>query len=113
MAIGSTTDIVRARFETARESAFGSITSSFTRIGSVFEDPFSITWVHNYTDVFIDFSISFQGLTTTFSLEPGGKLTADMVTNQIQISSGESAWCKYRTGAPTSGFVQICAVTPV
>jgi len=107
------TSIVRAKFETAREMAFGSITNSFTRIGAVFDLNFSIVYVQNFTDVIIDFSISFEGLTTTFSLAPGGIICSDMISNQIEISSGESAWCKYRTGAPTSGFVQVSSVTPV
>lgn len=109
----TTNGVVRAKYETARETAFGSITSSLTRIGSVFDAPFSIVYIHNYTDVYIDFSISYDGLSVCFTLEPGGKLTSDMNTNQIQISAGESAWCQYRTGAPTTGFVQVAAVTPV
>lgn len=103
----------RAQFATARETAFGAITSSFTRIGTAFAANFGVLYVQNFTDVTIDFSISFDGLTTTFSLEAGGKLTADMFTNNMQVSIGESAWCKYRTGAPSSGFVQVSVVSPV
>lgn len=109
----TTNGIVRAKFETARETAFGSITNTFTRIGTAFELNYSVLFVQNFTDVIIDFSISYDGLTTTFSLAPNGTLTADMDTNQVQTSSGESAWCKYRTGAPTSGFVQIAAISAV
>jgi len=106
--------IVRGKFETAREMAFGSITSSFTQIGDVFEDPFSIVYVQNFTDVVIDFSISYEGLTTTFSLAPStGTFAADMIANGLQISSGEAAWCKYRTGAASSGFVQVVAIKAV
>jgi hypothetical protein len=107
------TAIVRAKFETARETAFGSITSSFTRIGSVFDANFGIVYVQNFTDVVIDFSISFDGLTTTFSLAPSGIICADMLANSMQISVGESAWCKYRSTPPSSGFVQVSTVTPV
>lgn len=109
----TTNGIVRARFEVARETAFGSITSSFTKIGSTFADNFSVLYVQNFTDVIIDFSISYAGTDLTFSLQPGGTLTSDMDSNQVQISTGESAWCKYRTGAPTSGFVQVAAITAV
>lgn len=104
--------IPRGKFETARELAFGSITSSFTAIGTPFASNFGILYVQNFTDVVIDFSVSFDGLTTTFSLESGGKLTTDMFTNNMQVSLGESAWCKYRSGAPTSGFVQVSVVSP-
>lgn len=109
----TTNGVVRAKFETARETAFGAITNSFTRIGTVFDLNFSVLYVQNFTDVIIDFSVSYDGLTTTFSLAPLGTLTSDMDTNQIQISAGESAWCKYRSGAPTSGFVQVAAISAV
>ena len=105
--------IVRAKFETARETAFGSITSSFTRIGTAFDASFSILYIQNFTDQIMDFSVSFDGLTTTFSLAPAGIIASDMITNQVQISAGESAWVKYRSTPPASGFVQVAAVTPV
>jgi len=111
--ISNSTAIVRAKFETAREMAFGSITNSFTKIGTTFDANFSVVYVQNFTDVIIDFSISFDGLTTTFSLAPSGIICTDMIANSMQVSVGESAWCKYRTGAPTSGFVQVSTVTPV
>jgi len=92
---------------------FGDITNAFTQIGTVFTDNFSVLYVQNFTDVVIDFSISFAGTDITFSLSPQGSLTSDMDTNQVQISKGEAAWCKYRSGAPTSGFVQVAAITAV
>ena len=104
--------IVRAKFEDARETAFGGITSSFTKIGTTFDANFSVIYVQNFTDVIIDFSISFSGLTTTFSLAPSGIICTDMIANSMQVSIGESAWCKYRAGAPSSGFVQVVTVTP-
>lgn len=110
--VESNTTIVRGKFDTARETAFGSITSSFTRIGTVFALPFSVLYLQNFTDQIMDFSVSYDGLTTTFSLAPGGAISTDMITNSVQISAGESAWVKYRT-APASGFVQVSAVTPV
>lgn len=109
----NTDNVVRARFEVAREMAFGAITGSFTKIGTSFADNFSVLYVQNFTDVIIDFSISYAGTDVTFSLAPMGTLTSDMDTNQVQISQGESAWCKFRTGAPSSGFVQISAITGV
>lgn len=104
--------IVRAKFITAQETAFGSITSSFTQIGAVFSVPFSVLYVQNFTDQIMDFSISFAGLSTTFSLAPNGIIATDMISNQVQVSKGEAAWVKYRSTPPTSGFVQVSAVTP-
>ena len=49
------TTIPRARFEPAREMAFGDITSSFTMIGTEFETNFGILYVQNFTDKTIDF----------------------------------------------------------
>ena len=100
----------RAKFETAREMAFGDIDSVMTQIGDPFDDNFGILWVQNFTDVYIDFSISFDGATVTFSLEPLGKLSADLYTNTLEVSAGEAAWCQYRDGAPSEGFVQVSVV---
>jgi len=112
MSISVYSQISRAQFETARELAFGSITSSMTQIGSTFSTNFGILYVQNFTDQLIDFSISYAGLTVTFSLEAGGKLTTDMFTNNLQVAVGESAWCKYRSTPPGSGFVQVSVVSP-
>ena len=104
---------VRGKYITALETGYADITSSFTIIGAPFTTSFSNIGVQNFTDVIIDFSISYDGLTTTFSLAPNGTNKDDLVTNQVQIAVGESAWCKYRSGAPTLGFVQVSAITPV
>jgi hypothetical protein len=109
----TTNGVVRAKFDVAREKAFGDITNSFTKIGTTFDLNFSVLYVQNFTDVNIDFSISYDGVDITFTLAPNGTLTSDMDTNQVQISKGESAWCKYRTGAPSSGFVQVAAISAV
>ena len=106
------TTIPRARFEPAREMAFGDITSSFTMIGTEFETNFGILYVQNFTDKTIDFSISFDGADVTFSLAAGEKLATDMFTNNLEIARGEAAWCQYRDAAPTSGFVQVVLISP-
>lgn len=103
--------IVRAKFGTAQELAYGSITSSMTAIGAPFPVSFGILYVQNFTDVIIDFSISFDGASTTFSLAPSGIIATDMLANGYQVSFGESAWCQYRSGAPSTGFVQVSYVT--
>lgn len=105
--------VSRAKFEPVRETAFGAITNSFTKIGTSFTDNFSIFYAQNFTDQIMDFSVSYDGVDVTFSLAPGGIISTDMISNNIQISSGESAFIKYRSTPPTSGFVQISAVTPV
>ena len=104
--------VVRGKFDPARELAFGSITSSFTMIGTAFAANFYIFWVQNLTDVTIDFSISFDGTDKTFSLAPSGTFSSDMFTNSVQISKGEAVWCRYRSAAPTTGFVQLAAIAP-
>ena len=102
----------RGRFEPARELAFGSITNSFTMIGTTFDTSFNVVFVQNFTDVTIDFSISYAGTDVTFSLASGGALTADMLSNNVIVANGEAAWCKYRDGAPSSGFVQVSSIEP-
>lgn len=108
----TTNGIVRGKFETARELDHSVITSSFQMIGTAFDVSFSVLYVQNFTDTIMDFSISYDGLTTTFSLAPSGIISSDMVSNQLQISAGEAAWVKYRS-APSSGFVQVSAITAV
>lgn len=104
--------ISRARFEPVREAAFGAITGSFVKVGSSFDVNFSIFYAQNFTDQIMDFSISFDGSDVTFSLAPSGIICSDMISNCVQISAGESAWVKYRTTPPASGFVQFSAITP-
>lgn len=110
MAITQTID--RGRFEAAREIAYGDLTSNFQMIGSTFETSFYVVFVQNFTDVTIDFSISYAGNDVTFSLAAGGALSTDMLTNSVLIAQGEAAWAKYRSGAPSSGFVQVSAIAP-
>ena len=113
MAFNNTSTIARAKFETAREMNYADIDSVMTMIGTPFAVSFSVLYVQNFTDVIIDFSVSFDGANVTFSLAPNGIIASDMTTNQIQISAGEAAWCQYRSGAPSSGFVQVSAITAV
>ena len=108
------TTFSRAQFEDAREMAYGDITSSFTQIGTPFTSSFSVVFVQNFTNQIIDFCISYSDtVSLRFSLAPGGSLCTDMISNSVQIAAGESVWCKYRTSAPTIGFVQVAAITPV
>lgn len=103
----------RAKYETAREMAFGTITNAFTRLGTTFDAQPRVVYVQNFTDTIMDFSISFSGLTTCFSLAAGGAFTTDIVANGagslFTPVSGESIWVKYRS-APSSGFVQMSCV---
>lgn len=106
----------RAKFSAARELAYTDITSSFKKIGSTFEDSFRVVYLQNLTDAIMDFSVSFEGTDTAFSLAPTGTMTLDITANGgggiFQISAGESAWVKYRS-APTTGFVQFSSVIGV
>ena len=105
--------VVRGRFEPVREIAFGDLTNSFQRVGDAFSASYYVLFIQNFTDVTVDFSLSFAGTDVTFSLASGGAISTDMFTNGVQVSQGESAWAKYRDGAPSSGFVQVSAVSPV
>ena len=103
----------RAKYETAREMAFGDITNAFTILGTAFDAQPRVVYVQNFTDTVMDFSISFSGLTTCFSLAAGGAFTTDVTTNGagsvFTPSSGEAVFVKYRS-APASGFVQMSCV---
>lgn len=106
----------RAKFETAREMAFGDITNTFQKIGTSFADQPRIVYIQNFTDTIMDFSISYAGDSVCFSLASGGAFTTDITTNGAGTlftpSVGESVWVKYRS-APSSGFVQFTGVIQV
>jgi hypothetical protein len=107
----------RAKFSTAREAAFGDITSSFTRMGTEFESQPRVVFVQNFTNQVMDFSISFAGDSTCFSLSPGDKFVCDITANgagnEFTPTIGESCWVKARSALPGSGFVQFSSVVAV
>lgn len=107
---------VRAKFAPAREMAFGSITASYTKIGTTFDDSYRLVFLQNFCNTIMDFSISYDGGDTSFSLAPGGTMAGDITANggggTFQIAKGESVFVKYRT-VPTSGFVQFSSVIGV
>lgn len=109
------TTSTRAKFDTALETAFGSITSTFTQVGGVpLPGAYRIVFVQNLTNQTMDFSISYSGLTTTFSLLSNDKIAVDVSANgnggTFQTAAGEGCWVKYRSVAPTSGFVQFFGI---
>lgn len=102
----------RAKYGAAQEMAYGDITDAMTPIGDPFMVSPTIVYMQNFTDVIIDFSISYDGSDITFSLASGGIIATDLNTNGMAISVGESAFCQYRDSAPTKGFVQLSYVAP-
>jgi len=113
MAIGAGN---RAKFEAAREMAFGTITGTFQKIGTSFENQPRVIYIQNFTDTIMDFSVSFTGVEVSFSLSAGGTFTTDVTANGAGTvftpAIGESVWVKHRT-APSSGFVQFSGVIQV
>lgn len=106
----------RAAFETARETQFGSITASFTVVGTPFTQPIRQLIIQNFTNQTIDFSISQNGANKHLSLLAGSSYVSDVTANKddrggiLCFAQGDGVWSRYNSVAPTSGFVQVAAI---
>jgi hypothetical protein len=98
---------IRLYPEPLRSLASGSISGSFSRIGTPFTAPSRILWVQNLTDVTLSFSL--DGIVTHFQLPTNGFVLLDVTTNQVQtsgcfISQGTQI---YVSGSPTMGQANV------
>lgn len=106
---------IRAKFEPIREAAFGSITGTFTQVGSVIAPAVRHCIIQNFTNQTLDFSISQAGTEHHFSLASSVAYVFDITTNRVTddgffIGSGQYLWVRHRGVAPTSGMVQFTTV---
>ena len=100
------------RFDAARSVAFGSITNSFTALGTTFGHAMRVLHFINNTDG--DMMISFDGTTSnapvlaeSFSLYD---LTSDEDANEMfRYEIGTQIYIKYLT-APTKGTFYLVAI---
>lgn len=100
------------RFDAIRSKAAGSITNSYTTIGSALTRNWRITRIINDTDG--DILISADGTTDNLYLPAGSFVLYDFATNAVSVNEsdwfvteiGTQFYVKY-TSAPTSGSVYI------
>lgn len=95
----------RGAFEAVREVAFGSITASYTTLGSAFTDHVRIIRFVNGTDK--DMYISTDGSTNMLRLATNSYFILDLSANKVRddglfLPLGTQLYIKYQA-APSSG----------
>lgn len=103
---------IRARFEEIRIIAAGSITGSYTVIGSVLIEPARQIIVWNLTDALLMFSTNNQ--IDHFVLPPNSGFISDITSNKTEttglfLPTGEGVFVK-QLGVPTTGSVYFTAM---
>ncbi len=101
-----------ARFDAWRSVAFGSITASYTALGTPFGHAMRIVQIINGTDG--DIAISFDGTTDNVPVLASGFGLYDLTCDQdfsesFRYQKGTQLFIKYLT-APTTGSVYIVCV---
>lgn len=111
MAFGTKVD-----FDAVREISFGSISASYTAIGTALTDHARLFCISNSTDV--EVYISFDGVTNHLRLAANSFKLFDLTANEVQedgffLSVGTSFYVKRVSGAPASGavWVEVLAAT--
>ena len=96
-----------ARFDAIKSTAFGSITASYTALGTPITHIARILKIVNGTDTAMFFS--FDGTTDNDYIPAGGFTLYDLDSNQLSISVNTQVSVKYET-VPTSGSVKVINV---
>ena len=100
------------RFDAWRTVAFGSITASYAKFGTVFGHTMRVVHFINNTDG--DIAISFDGVTDNIPVLADGfnlyDLTSDQdSTESFRYEKGSQLWIRYIT-APTTGNFYVVTV---
>lgn len=100
----------RAKFETLRSIAFGSISGTYTAIGSALTNPARLIKITNLTDA--DMLISIDGINNHDVIPSLGFSLYDLASNRTNLSGsldfqiGERFYVK-QISAPTEGSVYL------
>lgn len=101
---------IQFRAEPIRSLAFGSISGTYTAIGTAFTKPIQYAEFLNLTDATLMFS--YDGVVDHFVLPAGGMRVMDVgsdavaTANQFYLSIGTQIFVK-QVGAPTLGAVYV------
>lgn len=100
---------IRLAVEPLRSLGFGSISGTYTGIGTSFVNPVRIIYVENLTDATLLFSL--DGITDHFALPANGFLLLDVSTNKsisdgFFIAAGTRVYVK-TSGTPSKGSVYV------
>lgn len=98
---------VRMLAEPVRTLAFGSVSGTYTGVGTVLANPCRIMFVQNLTDATLMFSL--DGVNDHFPLPANGFLVLDIASNQslgqgFFMSTGQRLYVK-TVGTPSTGSV--------
>lgn len=100
----------RMRWEDLRSLAFGSISGTYSAIGSATENPARLIKVVNTTDV--DITISTNGVDDQDIVAAGGFFLYDIMSNKSEQSCMflDQGTIIYAKGAPTEGSVYVVII---
>jgi len=102
---------IRLKAEPQRAIAFGSITTSYVGIGSVYTHPVRLYMLQNMTDQILQFS--WDGVNDHFPLAAGGSMIIDVTANKstaggmFACAEGDRTYVLYPGSAPTTGNVYL------
>lgn len=102
---------IRVMPEPVRTVAFGSISGTYTAIGSAFANPVHWFMVQNLTDVAI--MISWDGIHDHFPLPVNGYVIMDVTANKtltggaFYVAQGTTFYVRQLSGGPTLGGVYL------
>jgi hypothetical protein len=105
---------IRVRFEDLRSLAFGSISGTYTAVGTPFSNPVRILKVTNLTDA--NLLVSFNGIDDKDIVAANGFFLYDFSTNKsdaaglLEQSAGDRLYIKDDGSAATSGSVYVTVV---
>ena len=113
--MGNLLSSMRAKFETLRTLAFGSIANlTYTAVGASFANPIRILKISNTTD--IDVFISFDGVTNIDVVVANGFVLYDLSTNKsnqvgvLEIPSGSKIYVIRGAVAATIGNIYVTTI---
>lgn len=101
---------LRLMAEPLRSLAFGSVSGTYSGIGTSISNAARILFVQNLTDVVMVFS--FDGVNDNFRLPPNGFLLLDIASNGVDkqgwyIAQGQRFYVRQDAGAAGSGTVDL------
>lgn len=101
---------IRLKIEPQRSIAFGSISGTYTGIGTPYNHPVRLYMLQNFTDAQLQFS--WDGVNDHFPLGVGGSMIIDITSNKsstggiFAAAEGDRTYVK-TIDAPTSGSVYL------
>ena len=106
----------RAIFNPLQSVAYGSITNSFTLVGSNFSNPVVLIHLLNLTNQSILFNVDGSGVAQGI-VAPGGFVLFDLNANRqpyneaLELPIGGGIYIEYPGSAPTSGTFYVTTIS--